>query len=345
MSNINEDVGKVLGQYSKDIHKEIGNTLSNIGPEDLREASIYLTEAGGKMLRPALTVLVCEAVGGTFSSCIKAAAAIELIHTFSLIHDDIMDKDDMRRGKPSVHKVWGEPVAILAGDTLFSKAYELVINSKNEIDSSNPEECLNRVNRTLSTVADACVKICEGQAQDMGFEGNFDVSEEEYMEMIFKKTAALIAAATESGAIMGGANEKIVSNMYDYGKLIGLAFQIQDDYLDLVSDEGSLGKPVGSDIAEGKMTIIVVNALNRANPEDKKRILEILKMGNESGICDQVYVDEAISLFEKYGSIQYAQNIALANVKEAKQLLEILPESEAKHTLSLVADFVLYRQN
>ncbi len=130
MSNINEDVGKVLGQYSKDIHKEIGNTLSNIGPEDLREASIYLTEAGGKMLRPALTVLICEAVGGTFSSCIKAAAAIELIHTFSLIHDDIMDKDDMRRGKPSVHKVWGEPVAILAGDTLFSKAYELVINSK-----------------------------------------------------------------------------------------------------------------------------------------------------------------------------------------------------------------------
>jgi len=345
MSNINEEVGEVLGQYSKDIHKEIKDTLSNIGPEDLREASIYLTEAGGKMLRPALTVLVCEAVGGTFSSCIKAATAIELIHTFSLIHDDIMDKDDMRRGKPSVHKVWGEPVAILAGDTLFSKAYELIINSKNEIDSSNPEECLNRVNRTLSTVADACVKICEGQAQDMGFEGNFDVSEEEYMEMIFKKTGALIAAATESGAIMGGANEETVSTMYDYGKLVGLAFQIQDDYLDLVSDEDSLGKPVGSDIAEGKMTIIVVNALNRANTDDKKRILEILKMGNESGNCNQLYIDEAISIFEKYGSIQYAQDIALANVKKAKQLLEILPESEAKHTLSLVADFVLNRQN
>ncbi|MEA4956666.1 Octaprenyl diphosphate synthase [bioreactor metagenome] len=345
MSNVNDEVGKILGQYSKDIHKEIGDTLSSIGPNDLREASIYLTKAGGKMLRPALTVLVCEAVGGTFSSCIKAAAAIELIHTFSLIHDDIMDKDDMRRGKPSVHKVWGEPVAILAGDTLFSKAYELVINSKNEIDSSNPEECLNRVNRTLSTVADACVKICEGQAQDMGFEGNFDVSEEEYMEMIFKKTGALIAAATESGAIMGGADDKIVSSMYDYGKLVGLAFQIQDDYLDLVSDEDSLGKPVGSDIAEGKMTIIVVNALANANDADKERLLEILKIGNESGNCDQKDIDEAIAIFEKYGSIQYAKEVALLNVKKAKQLLEILPESEAKHTLSLVADFVLNRQN
>ncbi|MBZ9571560.1 polyprenyl synthetase family protein [Methanobrevibacter sp. TMH8] len=345
MSNINEEVSKILGQYSKDITKEIEDALSSIGPEDLREASIYLTKAGGKMLRPSLTVLVSESVGGTITSSIKAAAAIELIHTFSLIHDDIMDKDDMRRGKPSVHKVWGEPVAILAGDTLFSKAYELVIKSKDEINSNNPEECLNRVNRTLSTVADACVKICEGQAQDMGFEGNFDVNEEEYLEMIFKKTGALIAAATESGAIMGGADAKTVSAMYDYGKLIGLAFQIQDDYLDLVSDVDSLGKPVGSDIAEGKMTIIVVNALNNANEEDKNRLIEILKIGNESGNCEQVYIDEAMEIFEKYGSIQYAQDVALANVKKAKELLEVLPDSEAKYTLSLIADFVLQRKN
>lgn len=345
MSDINQEVTKILGQYSEDINKEIMDTLSNIGPDDLRKASIYLTKAGGKMIRPALTVLVSEAVGGTSSSSIKAAAAIELIHTFSLIHDDIMDKDDMRRGKPSVHKVWGEPVAILAGDTLFSKAYELVIKSKDEIDSNNPEECLGRVNHTLSTVADACVKICEGQAQDMGFEGNFNVKEEEYIEMIFKKTGALIAAATEAGAIMGGADEETIATMYEYGKLIGLAFQIQDDYLDLVSDENSIGKPVGSDIAEGKMTIIVVNALANANDEDRERLIEILKIGNESGNCGQEYVDEAMAIFDKYGSIQYAKNVALGNVKEAKQLLEILPDSETKHALSLVADFVLERQS
>lgn len=346
MSDINQEVTKMLGHYCEDINKEIMDTLSNIGPKNLRKASIYLTKAGGKMIRPALTVLVSEAVGGTSSSSIKAAAAIELIHTFSLIHDDIMDKDDMRRGKPSVHKIWGEPVAILAGDILFSKAYELVIKSKNEIESSNDsEECLSRVNHTLSTLADACVKICEGQAQDMGFEGNFNVKEEEYIEMIFKKTGALIAAATETGAIMGGADEKTISAMYEYGKLIGLAFQIQDDYLDLVSDADSIGKPVGSDIAEGKMTIIVVDALTNANNEDREKLVNILKIGNESGNCGQEYIDEAIAIFNKYGSIQYAKNVALGNVKEAKQLLEILPDSETKHALSLITDFVLERQS
>lgn len=345
MSNINEKITKILGQYSEDINKEIMETLSNIGPNDLKEASIYLTKAGGKMIRPALTILVSEAVGGTSSSSIKTAAAIELIHTFSLIHDDIMDKDEMRRGKPAVHKVWGEPVAILAGDILFSKAYELVIKSKDKIDSNNPEECLGRVNQTLSTVADACVKICEGQAQDMGFEGNFDVKEEEYMEMIFKKTGALLAVATETGAIMGGADEKTISAMYEYGKLVGLAFQIQDDYLDLVSNADSIGKPAGSDIAEGKMTIIAVNALANANDEDRQKLVEILKIGNESGNCGQEHVNEAMAIFDKYDSIQYAKNVALENVKEAKQLLEILPDSETKHTLSLVADFVLERQS
>lgn len=345
MSDINQEVTKILGQYSEDINKEIMGKLSNIGHDDLREASIYLTEAGGKMIRPTLTVLVSEAVGGTSSSSMKAAAAIELIHTFSLIHDDIMDKDEIRRGKPSVHKVWGEPVAILAGDTLFSKAYELVIKSKDKIKSNTPEDCLERVNHTLYAMTDACVKICEGQAQDMGFEGKFNVKEEEYMEMIFKKTGALIAAATEAGAIMGGADEETITAMHEYGKLVGLAFQIQDDYLDLVSDVDSIGKPIGSDIAEGKMTIIVVNALAKANDEDKERLVKILKMGNESGNCGQEYVDEAMAIFDKYGSIQYAKNVALENVKKAKEIIEILPDSEAKNSLSLVADFVLERQS
>lgn len=340
MSNSNNEVTKILEQYSQDINKEIEDVLSTIGPVGLKEASIYLTKAGGKMLRPALTVLVSEAVGGSKKDAIKSAAAIELIHTFSLIHDDIMDQDDMRRGKLSVHKVWGEPVAILAGDTLFSKAFELVINSK--VDGiSLGNESYERINQTLATVADACVKICEGQAFDMGFEGNFDVKEDQYIDMIFKKTAALIAAATEAGAIMGGANEKITSAMYDYGKLIGLAFQIQDDYLDVVSDEDSLGKPVGSDIAEGKMTLMVVKSLAEANDEDRKRLIEILKI-NDTTHKD---VEEAINIFEKYGSTQYAYDVAIGNVESAKQLLEILPDSEAKHALSLIADFVVDRQN
>ena len=329
------DVTNVLKEYSKMVVKAIEENLGTIEPQELQDASLYLTKAGGKMLRPALTLIVADAVGGNKEDAINTAAAFELVHTFSLIHDDIMDDDDMRRGKPSVHKVWDEPTAILAGDTLFSKAFEMIILSKD--NGADPANVAN----ALATVADACVKICEGQASDMGFEGNFDVKEEEYSNMIFKKTGALIAAATKAGAIMGGANQEVVDAMYDYGRLIGQAFQIQDDYLDVVSDEESLGKPIGSDIAKGKMTLMVVKALAEAEGEDRDRIIEILKDANST----QMMVDEAIDLFNKYGSIEYAHNLALANVAEAKEVLEILDDSESKQVLVELADFVLERKS
>ena len=286
------------------------------------------------MLRPALTLITAEAVGGQKEGALKTGSAIELIHTFSLIHDDIMDDDDMRRGMPSVHKVWGEDVAILAGDTLFSKAFEIIINSNPEI--SSPAQ----INAALSTVADACVKICEGQALDMGFEDRFDVSEDEYLEMIFKKTGALIAAATKAGAIMGGASDDVVDAMYEYGRLIGLAFQIQDDYLDLASDEETLGKPIGSDIGKGKMTIIAINGLSSAG-EDSEKLLEILKDDNNS----KDDIDLAIEILTKCGAIEYARNLALDSVNQAKEVLEILPDSSSKQVLVDIADFVLERHS
>ena len=309
MSNVTD----VLKQYSKDVVKTIEENLSVIEPQDLQDACLYLTKAGGKMLRPALTLISAEAVGGNKEDALKTAAALELIHTFSLIHDDIMDDDDMRRGMPS----------------------EMVIASKEE--DAHPTNVAN----ALATVADACVKICEGQASDMSFEGNFDVKEEEYSEMIFKKTGALIAAATKAGAIMGGADDETVNALYEYGRMIGTAFQIQDDYLDVISDEKDLGKPVGSDIAKGKMTLMVVKALAESEGEDHERLLEILKDDN----CSQDMIDEAIDLFNKYGSIEYAHNLALENVDGAKKVLEILPDSEAKQMLIDLADFVIDRSS
>ena len=322
------DVKEVLGKYSTEITKTIEDELSTIAPENLGEASIYLTRAGGKMLRPGLTLIVSEAVGGNRESALKSGAAIELIHTFSLIHDDIMDDDDMRRGMPSVHKVWGDDVAILAGDTLFSKAFEMIINSKDTTPEQN--------NKTLATVADACVKICEGQALDMGFEERFDVDEDEYMEMIFKKTGALIAAATKAGAIMGGASDDVVDVMYEYGRLIGLAFQIQDDYLDLASVEETLGKPIGSDIGKGKMTIIAIKGIAS---DDSGRLLEILKDDENS----QEDIDEAIEILKECGAIEYARKLALDSVNQAKEILDILPDSSSKQVLLDIADFVLER--
>ncbi len=328
------DVKEVLGGYSPDIIKTIEEELSVITPNNLQEASIYLTKAGGKMLRPSLSLITAEAVGGQKESALKAGSAIELIHTFSLIHDDIMDQDDMRRGMPSVHKVWGDDVAILAGDTLFSKAFETIINSNQELASPA------QINHALSTVADACVKICEGQALDMGFEDRFDVTENEYMEMIFKKTGALIAAATKVGAIMGGASDEVIDAMYEYGRLIGLAFQIQDDYLDIASDEETLGKPIGSDIGKGKMTIIAINGLASAG-EDSEKLLEILKDTDNS----QEDIDLAIEILTKCGAIDYARNLALDSVSQAKEVLEILPDSSSKQVLADIADFVLERKS
>ena len=322
------DVTEVLGSYSTDIIKTIKTELSSITPDNLEEASIYLTKAGGKMLRPSLTLIVSEAVGGNVQSALKSAAAIELIHTFSLIHDDIMDKDDMRRGIPSVHKVWGEDVAILAGDTLFSKAFEIILSS---------EDCTcEQKNKALATVADACVKICEGQASDMDFENRFDVSQDEYMNMIFKKTGALIAAATKVGAIMGGASEEVIDAMYEYGRLIGLAFQIQDDYLDLASDEETLGKPIGSDIVKGKMTIIAIKGLAS---DETGELLKILKDENNS----QEEIARAIQILTDCGAIEFAHNLALESVEKAKEVLEILDDSSYKQALSDIADFVLER--
>ena len=325
------EVVDILKKYSKDIDVEIKNSLGTVDPEELQKSTQHLIKAGGKKIRPSLVVLSSEAVGGTVEVAIKTAAAVELIHTFSLIHDDIMDKDEMRRGEPSVHILWGESMAILAGDTLFSKAFETVLETP--VNSISYERVLN----ALKTVVDSCIKICEGQASDMCFEGNFEVNEEEYMNMIYKKTGALIAAATRSGAILGGGNPEEVKILTEYGRLIGLAFQIQDDYLDVISEEENLGKPVGSDIVEGKMTLMVVHALSNASDEDKEELISILKDGEDTD------VDRAIELFEKYGSIKYARDIAIRSVDNAKNLLETLDESEATVSLAMIADYVLQR--
>ncbi len=327
------EILEVLKKYSADVDGEINTALDTVDPETLHAASKHLISAGGKKIRPALVLLTTEAVGGSIKGACKTAAAVELIHTFSLIHDDIMDEDDMRRGKPSVHNLWGEPMAILAGDILFSLAFELVTHTHLE------EVPSKRVMEALNTVVDACIKICEGQACDMGFEGKFDVKEAEYLNMIYKKTAALIAAATKSGAILGGGSAEQVEALAEYGKLIGMAFQIQDDYLDVVSEEAELGKPVGSDIVEGKMTLMVVHTLSTASPEDKEELIAILESGDESN------THRAIDIFNKYGSIEYAHDIALDNVKRAKELLDVLEDSEAKEALFGLADFMLQRKN
>lgn len=324
------DIIEILKKYSEDVDNEINLALQDLEPESLQESSAHLIKAGGKKLRPALVVLSCQAVGGQIDKAFKTAASLELIHTFSLIHDDIMDNDDTRRGMPAVHKLWGNPLAILAGDTLFAKAYETIIKTADENIS------YEQVIDALRVLVDSCIKICEGQALDMAFEDSFDVTKDEYMNMIYKKTGALITGATTAGAIIGGATSTQIKALDTYGRKIGLAFQIQDDYIDLTGDE-SIGKPVGSDLVEGKKTLMVVYALNKADDSDRERLIELLNANDES------IIPEAMELLEKYGAINYARSVAYDYVIEAKEALNILPNTEAKDALLKLADFVFNR--
>lgn len=326
------DVMEILKAYAEEIDVVIDDSLSKLEPESLYESSEYLIKAGGKKFRPALTLLSCQAVGGKPEKALKAAAAIELTHTFSLIHDDIMDNDDTRRGKPAVHKVWGEPLAILAGDSLFAKSFELLSQSAED------NIAYERVVDALQVLTNSCINICEGQALDMAFEDTFNVTKDEYMNMIYKKTGDLITASTTIGAIMGGASSNEIQALRTYGNQIGLAFQIQDDYIDLTGDE-SIGKPVGSDLVEGKKTLMVVYALEKANKEDHDRLVELLEANDES------IIPEAMEILEKYGAINYARSKAYDCVIESKQALSILPDSDAKDALFKLADFVFTRKS
>lgn len=326
------DVMEILKAYAEEIDVVIDDSLSKLEPESLYESSEYLIKVGGKKFRPALTLLSCQAVGGKPEKALKAAAAIELTHTFSLIHDDIMDNDDTRRGKPAVHKVWGEPLAILAGDSLFAKSFELLSQSAED------NIAYERVVDALQVLTNSCINICEGQALDMAFEDTFNVTKDEYMNMIYKKTGDLITASTTIGAIMGGASSNEIQALRTYGKQIGLAFQIQDDYIDLTGDE-SIGKPVGSDLVEGKKTLMVVYALEKANKEDHDRLVELLEANDES------IIPEAMEILEKYGAINYARSKAYDCVIESKQALSILPDSDAKDALFKLADFVFTRKS
>jgi geranylgeranyl diphosphate synthase type II len=226
-------------------------------PQLLYQPIIYAMSAGGKRIRPVLLLLSCEAFGGEVSEALSAAAAVEMFHNFTLLHDDIMDNAAVRRGKPSVQARWGENVAILSGDTMMIYSYKLL--------SQIPSEKLPMVMEVFTSMA---LQVCEGQQYDMDFEERQQVSVVDYMQMIELKTAALLAGAATIGAILGSASAADCRKVYRFAQELGLAFQLQDDLLDSYGDE-RLGKKIGGDILEGKKTCLMLNAMSRATEEDR----------------------------------------------------------------------------
>jgi geranylgeranyl diphosphate synthase type II len=248
------------------INREIQAVRYPPNPAGLYEPIAYLLALKGKKIRPAFTLLACNLYRDEVDTAIRPALAWEIFHNFTLMHDDVMDKADMRRGQPTVHKKWNENVAILSGDAMLILSYIFMAESATE----NLKPLLDLFSQTAT-------EICEGQQYDMIFEQLTDVSEQEYIEMIRLKTAVMIGACFKSGAIAGGANETDAQNLYDFGLNLGIAFQITDDLLDVYGNPDLFGKKTGGDILCNKKTYLLINALNRADRTDKEKLLKWLE--------------------------------------------------------------------
>ncbi len=255
-------------------------------PQLLYQPIIYAMSAGGKRIRPTLLLLCCDAFGGDVREAMSAAAAVEMFHNFTLLHDDIMDNAMVRRGKPSVYAEWGENVAILSGDAMMIYAYKLLRNV--------PDEKLPRI---LSIFSEMALQVCEGQQYDMDFEQLQKVSVAEYMNMIELKTSVLLAGAAMIGALMGDASEEDARKIYRYALELGLAFQLQDDLLDSYGSEQTLGKRIGGDILEGKKTCLMLNAMSHASEQDR----EILRTTHlDATLTDQEKIARVKAVYDRY---------------------------------------------
>ncbi len=300
-------------------------------PEKLYDAMRHLPEAGGKRLRPVLSMISCEAVEGDIVNVIPLGIACELAHNFTLVHDDIMDKSRMRRGLPAVHMKYGEPTAIIAGDLLFTKAFE----------SMHKTNCDAKIFKNVEYGLIDCIReISEGQQLDMNFEERKIVSENEYLEMIRKKTAVFFQYVSEAGAILGGASHEQSNALSQYGLNLGLGFQIWDDYLDISSSKETLGKDIGNDIRNGKKTLIACHCLNNVEGNDKKIFDDIF--GKTDATDEQV--KKVYAVFKKTDSIDYARKKAEEFCNKAKESLEILPDTDAKKILIDLVEYATFKR-
>ncbi|MFW6436773.1 MAG: geranylfarnesyl diphosphate synthase [Halococcoides sp.] len=325
------------------VNEALPDDVPIVFPERLYEASRYLLDAGGKRLRPTLVLLAGEAIADVEPlsqpyrdfpiddltiDLMAAAVSIEIVQTFTLIHDDIMDDDAMRRGVPAVHEEYDLETAILAGDTLYSKAFE------NMLETGAPTE---HSVRALSELAATCTEICEGQTIDIDFEDRDAITETEYLEMVERKTAVLYGASAATPALLAGADE-YVDPLYNFGIDVGKAFQIQDDLLDLTASTETLGKRRGSDLAENKQTIVTVHARQQGID-----VADLVPDDDISAI-DEATIDAAIDRLEDAGSIEYARGLASDLVESGRQHLEALPDNEAHERLTDIAAYFVERE-
>jgi geranylgeranyl diphosphate synthase type I len=316
-----------LSPYLESVAKTIDHMIDRYFVDktgDLNKASAHLLAAGGKRLRPAVVMLAADAVkAGSSDELLHAALALEVIHTFTLIHDDIMDDDNLRRGVQTVHTKWDMPTGILAGDVLYARAFEHIcrVNAKDDAKL-----------RAVTMLARACADLCEGQHMDMSFEHRTDVDEPAYLEMVRKKTGVLYAAAAGIGAVLAGGNAVQVKALYNFGLDIGVAFQIQDDLIDLLTSAEESGKDQASDLREGKQTLLMIRA--REKGLDLKKYQKVLTPAE---------IKAAIQELTDAGVIDDMEGIASGLVADSNKHLFVLPASKERQLLMDIGKFFVTR--
>ncbi|MDE1815193.1 MAG: polyprenyl synthetase family protein [Thaumarchaeota archaeon] len=301
-------------------------------PTDLYKAASYLIEHGGKRLRPFLVLKSCELLDGSAKQAIPAAAAIEMIHNFTLVHDDIMDNDEVRHGVPTTHMKFGIPVGILAGDILFSKAFETISRSSNKIPKSVAISLID-------TLSKACSEVCEGQALDISMAQSKKIpTESQYIKMIEKKTSSLFVASCAMGAISANTTKSDVSRLSAYGKNLGISFQIIDDLIGIIGDPKITKKPVGNDIREGKKSLPILLAIKMARGKEKKIILNAF--GNSS--ISKREMEKAVEAISALGIEETVRKKASHHLNTARKSIARYDNSVREDMLGLL-DFVVER--
>jgi octaprenyl-diphosphate synthase len=306
------------------IEQELGRDAAS-GVSTITEIAEYLRGGGGKRIRPTLLLLSAHTLGHTSPNSIRLGAVVEMVHTATLVHDDIIDGADMRRGRPSANTTWGNEKCVLAGDWLYMQAFKVALEEKSL--------------RVLDLLIGLTQQMVEGELLQIQKLGR-PVSEAEYYDLIYRKTACLFSVSMRLGALLAGATEAQEASLAAYGRAIGLAFQIVDDVLDLTATEEVLGKPVASDLREGKATLSVIHSIDHGTAADRQTIQRVL----DDRSFENVSREQIQKILVHNGSVEYAMGVADRYAEQSRQALADLPDSEYKRALLWVPDFVVARQ-
>jgi len=307
------------------IEREFGrDTVSSV--RAITDIGEHLRAGGGKRIRPALLLLCAKLFPHDERSAIRLGAVVEIIHTATLVHDDIIDEAKTRRGRPAANTQWGNSKCVLAGDWLYMQAFKVAVQERNF--------------RILDVLIDLTQQMVEGELLQMEKLGKC-ISQEEHLDLIFRKTACLFSVSMRLGSILGKASEEEEQRLAEYGRDLGLAFQIVDDVLDLTASEQVLGKPVASDLREGKVTMAVIHSLERCTPPERKLVEKVL----EERAFQSVRLEQILEMLNRYGSIEYAYDEAAKHAETASRAICSFPDSEIKRALLFAPEFVVERSS